>query len=551
MGIGVHGSRRFDWSGPYCGDSGMMQTVFNIVVGLILAFIILRWIVRFNEIPPQSSMGLHCRLNRGDDCGLHPHFFPMNETKLTFARICLAAAIGSFLGVVSSAQSPRSELQAAFLDAGKLAKEQCQGTHYITLYDAPPELREKTAATIGGMLNILSRVGVISPISKDNYVSDTLIRFNFTSYAVHNSKEYLEWHKAWEDMATFDSAFQIRTEILDHGKRKITAVSGGWCGLEEMQKLKAITGSSAPIITSGFFCTAASHPPYYYLFAGVPSTQGEFLKSIGVDHAVLAKMRVPIGANLFISRVTKKPRQIQWLQGPLGGVYFTLDVDRVTADRNPLRRPLNAFGTDFVYDASEWFFKRRNNLWGVALYDRDGKQQQSVPDRIAKDDSDNLGPGIVYSIASCIRCHQESGLRPFTDDQQQLLSGHGKAVAYDSNSLMLLQEFYNDPKFQEQMNFDRTTYEAAIKKASGLDGKEFSKAFADVIRAHQYLPVNLERAARRCGVSVDEFKFATNNTRDPVIIMLNAGGSVVMEDWSSSEAEAQLSCATNIRRDDK
>ncbi len=101
--------------------------------------------------------------------------------------------------------------------------------------------------------------------------------------------------------------------------------------------------------------------------------------------------------------------------GPLGGVYSTLDVETVDAERDPLRsgrRYLTAAGLATRYDLGEWFALAPNGLWRTALFSATGKRQDSVPDRVAKDTSDAAGDGIVVPLISCIRCHQEAGLQP-------------------------------------------------------------------------------------------------------------------------------------------
>src|SRR5262249_16865324 len=162
----------------------------------------------------------------------------------------------------------------------------------------------------------------------------------------------------------------------------------------------------------------------------------------GLDREVIARLRADAGANLITSAVTNKPRRIVWSQGPLGGIYSTLDVERVDAPRDPLRRPVTVTlsgtiplgpanrastpnspspakqrTTDngplttlaFQYDVSEWFALAPNGLWRTALYNSAGRRQDTVPDRVAKDTSDPAGDGIIVPLISCIRCHREAG----------------------------------------------------------------------------------------------------------------------------------------------
>src|SRR4029078_6563578 len=104
--------------------------------------------------------------------------------------------------------------------------------------------------------------------------------------------------------------------------------------------LRAATASTGALLRADYFIAGATQPPAYYQFAALPETESAFLKSLGVDRDVIQRLRADVGANLITSGVTGKPRRIVWSQGPLGGVYSTLDVQQIDATRDPLRRPI-------------------------------------------------------------------------------------------------------------------------------------------------------------------------------------------------------------------
>src|SRR5205085_9271881 len=132
--------------------------------------------------------------------------------------------------------------------------------------------------------------------------------------------------------------------------------------------LRAYSGSGGAILRADDFVARATATPHYYAFAGVPATEAEFLKTLVVDAATIDRLRANAGANLVISGVTQQPRRVIWSQGPLGGVYETLDVVQVDAERDPIRRPLSVNGLNLKYDAGEWFAVAPNGLWRTALY---------------------------------------------------------------------------------------------------------------------------------------------------------------------------------------
>lgn len=442
------------------------------------------------------------------------------------------------LCVPCMAQTPATETQAAYLDCEAIRKEVQPGIRYLTLCGIPKDDRQDAAKALSYTLNCLSRSRVISaPV----WVSDSLARFSIINYAPTN-EEYRDWKNAWETLAASDPYFGIVTEVLDptSGKSIVTRVAGGWT-LPHGEKLKAWTGSQAPVLRADWFMFHALSAPNYYNFAGIPDTEAAFLKSIGVDQKTIEKLRANSGANLFLSQVTFKPRRIVWSQGPLGGVYVTYDVGQVDAERDPFRRPINAAGLKLRYDATEWFAMSPNGFWRMALYDADGKQQQAVPPEIAADRSDPHAPTTeVIPALSCIRCHVEGGLRPFADDQVKLLA-KAPVGSYDPTIANRVSEFYQSDKLQRQMEFDRGTHEAAVKQATGgLTTKELSEALASVVRNFEYLPVTVDQAALEVGLTADDFKRANISSADPVILNLVHDGKVLRGQFEGSFQEAML-----------
>ncbi len=407
----------------------------------------------------------------------------------------------------------------------------------------------------GYLLNALSRARTIS---RPTAVTPTLLRFSISSY-VSDGDEFRDWSRAWEKLGENDSYWHLRTEVLASSKSAaskanssgdgepaistaVVTVDGGWIGLNDAARLRVLTGSGAALLRADDFVARASATPDYYRFAGIPATEAEFLKTLGVDAATIERLRANAGANLIISGVTLKPRRVVWSQGPLGGVYQTLDVATVDARRDPIRRPLSAAGANLTYDAGEWFAMAPNGLWRVALYDAEGKLQQTVPDKIAKDTSDAAADGIVTPLISCIRCHTESGLRPFRDDQSRLFaSGRVDLRSEDSTLAQRAAEFYDEPRLLRQMEFDRQTYAAAAARATdGMQAEEIATALGRAVREFAYQPLGKERAARELGLSAAELPQAFATSHDPILLALLEGQAVLRGQWESSFAEAAV-----------
>lgn len=462
---------------------------------------------------------------------------------------------------------PASELAAAAADALSQPPQDRLALRYLSLYAVEPDRRDEVAAAASYLLNALGRGRAIELPSRVEGERGTLLRIDLRRYAP-TADDAREWAAAWEQIAIADPYWHLRTEVLAASpsgasvmtagsraamrtaaprqprailKRQTVTVDGGWVGLENAVQLRALTGSVGALLRADQFVAVASVPPRYYDFAGVEKTEAAFLRSLGIDPGRIERLRANAGANLIVSGVTRKPRRVVWQQGPFGGAYSTLDTLQVDAARDPFRRPVSVGGLEMEFDASEWFALRGNGLWITALFDRAGKRQESVPDRIAKDDSDPHGPGIVEPLLSCIRCHVEGGLRPFRDDQTRLLAEGIELRGFDRSVVRRAAEFYDEPRLQRQMAFDRETYSQAVQRATaGMRPPDLADALARTVREFAYLPVTPAQAARELGLAPDQLSPALSTSRDPIVLLVARGGEVLRGQWESSFAEGAV-----------
>ena len=469
-----------------------------------------------------------------------------------FTASLLLVALLAMFAISALAETPASELRAAVADVERLPASVRPGVRYLSLYAIPPERRVEASRVVSYTLNSLSRTRAIFLPTR---ITPTLLRFSISNF-VADSSEFAAWSAAWEKLVESDPYWHLPTEIATSSgpnapthrapapakaaKFERVTVDGGWVGLEDAAKLRALTASAGALLRADDFVARSTTSPAYYAFADIPATEQEFLKSLGVDSETIDRLRANAGANLIISGVTQKPRRVIWSQGPLGGVYETLDVQQVDAERDPIRRPLSIGGANLKFDAGEWFAAAPNGLWRTALYDAQGNRQDSVPDKIAKDTSDPLADGIVVPMISCIRCHTESGLRPFRDDQSRLLAtGRVDLRSGDPSVVQRIAEFYDEPRLQRQMEFDRQTYELAVSRATGgLKPEELATALARTVRQFAYLPLTSAQAAQELGLNAADLRSALAASHDPIVLLLLEGRPVLRGQWESSFAEA-------------
>lgn len=443
-----------------------------------------------------------------------------------FLPYILAFAIG-FMAGIAWADNPRTAVASALADAKSLNPVEARTTRYISLYNVPNGERDAALKTLDFVANSIAgsanirRARVVS-------LDSGIVALDLAAYGI-NPVAY--------EAATSDGEpyFHITARVIDPRTGKPTTVrtDGGWVGLPNAAKLRAITGSGAPVVRLDWFIHQATRK-HYYTLAGIPKTRAEFYAGLGVDEKTIVAVEANHGANVFVSGVTKKARRLSRWQGPHGGVWQTYDAEKTDATNDPFRDP--TFNAKF--DASELIAAKANGLHVFALYDSKGNRQDSVPDTLAKDDSDPHGDGILVPMVSCVRCHREGdGLRSFSNDQQKLLGSGVDLLSDDPRVVDRLKAFYGSPKLPKGLERDREDYAAAVAEATGgWKVQEMSDALAKVV-ANYEAPVTRDTALLELGAKTTA---TLVSSRDPVILAIKANIPVTRGQWDAAVAEALL-----------
>lgn len=481
----------------------------------------------------------------------------------------------TLLATLALCVTPAEATRAALADVQSLAPEHRGQMRYVVC-----ETPEQQIA-VNYVLNAVSRSGTMvktagvriqGPGDRESSRTQApdprplLLRIDLATLAnQRDPRTYHELHAAWERLAEFDPYFHVRTQVvtagagiqrsggnrnnpdprpLNPGPLTVT-VDGGWVGLENAARLRALSGSAGAVLRADYFVARTSAEDYY-AWAGIPTKQTDFFNGLGVDKSVIEKLAADNAANLFRSQVTFKPRRVVRLPGPQGSVWITLDVDGESPDRDPVRNPVDVAGPAgtqrFNFQASEIFYTRANGMWGVALFDAKGDRQATVPDKVAKDTEDQ--EGIVRPLISCIRCHEahgKAGLQPFTDDQHALLSGEaGILKSYLPEVAQRVGELYNPARLNKALDRDRADYAEAVERACGCTTAEAATALAVTFARYVDDEVSSETAAREAGVSVEMLVSATAASTDPITLALRACKKVTRKAFEASYQDIML-----------
>lgn len=440
----------------------------------------------------------------------------------------LGFVAGLATGLVMGA-SPSSELRAAAAYAKTLPASQASFVRLASFYNVPDQDRLEAERVLSYVLNAVSRSAKIVVPPKLTGSECVVIDLAALGIPV----------EVWESLLDGEPFWHLATEVLDSatGKKKKVLTDSGALDLEEAKTLRETTGSGGALVRADWLVTKLSQPPHYYNAAGIATTRDAFYKSLGVDKNTIIAVRANHGANLIKSGVTRHPRRISRYQGPLGASWQTFDSDGTDAGADPLRNPTFSAG----FQASEHIAAKANGLHLFFLSDVNGKRQDSVPERIAKDDSDPHGDGVLTAGVSCIRCHVEDGLRPFVNDQKTLDLKGVKILTDPSQSQDDLTAFYGldgSGKLDRQLARDREDYAAALAQATGgMKSKELADAFAKVFREYEYELIDPARAKRELGVDSLEPLKATG---DVYLLALANGKAIPRRTFEQSFNSAAL-----------
>ena len=416
--------------------------------------------------------------------------------------------------------APAAEMRAAIEDlAARVPPAEQAATRYLSLYALDRAAWPRAAAAVSLVINSVSRADVIARPVVVPGGDGRLLRISFDTYGLPR--------ETWDKLAAGDP-YQVAWTLPSLGAEP-TAHAGG-----------AQVAIAGLVIRADYFIARAATTldgGLYYELAGVPPREADFFRLLGLDLKTIGQLRADEGANLIYSLVTRKMRRVVRRQGPLGGAWHTYDVARSTAERDPIRNPFA-----FEYDAGEHIAAKRNGLHLFALYDARGNRADSVPDIIAKDDSDPRGAGIVVPMLSCVRCHVEDGLRPVANDQRRLLSGEIELFVQRQKDAERLAAFY-ESNLDKSLARDREDYAEAVLSACDMPPREAAEALAETYSRYVDELVTRGRAARELGLSEDEFTTRLRRSTDPVVLALTANLEVQRQQWEASFAAAAVLAA--------
>lgn len=232
---------------------------------------------------------------------------------------------------------------------------------------------------------------------------------------------------------------QWQTQKLQFAKKENIAVAGAHVGLDQHVMLQGLTQSNAPIVRYDFFIAKSLQTlngGIYYDLLGVErnpkgiTAQDAFLKKFGVDEEESEKLRSDQRVAMFKSRVTGRPRRVEFFRSigvrPDSGTGLaTITYDIAEEDIGPEADPIRNL-LEFKDKAREVIIERANGMHAFALFSNKGELQDSAPDNVVKDHTIPAPyPARLQPAIGCIRCHGPfDGWQPAPNDVRLMLNGY-------------------------------------------------------------------------------------------------------------------------------
>ena len=417
--------------------------------------------------------------------------------------------------------TPADAIGHAAADLIRLPFDAGQHTRYLSLYNVPAAERSKVSAVLNGHCNGLSREPDLTPLVIVPNTAGSLLRIDLRNY---------RWDRStWEKLS--DPYFTVTVEVETF---KVTPWEGGlWEGKfyaagafeykkpvkvrtqqalapwltetpearDKLEKVVTWTQSKIPVVRGDWFfnqtAAAAGRIPNYYDFLAVKD-EATFRRAIGADVKLAEEFGSELREAVAISGVTLNPRAIA-RHATLGGGYWrTFDFE----DKNGGKSPLRVLGKDVEgeYAASEQFGHLPNGLWATGLFDRAGKVQATAPDSVASDGHSRSNDRRIHVNVSCLRCHSDGGLQPIDGWVRNLLTPPLAVQTPDAAKARELRRQYLR-RLEPFLSRDRLTFEDAIKEATGLDSKGYSKAHAAYWESYEDRKIGIDDAAADLGTT--------------------------------------------------
>jgi len=341
---------------------------------------------------------------------------------------------------------------------------------------------------------------------------------------------------SWAPIARPPIAVDAERTIFRIDLRDLAWTAATWDAIRAAYPYGAARAAGVPdAIRADWFVATASRPPLYHTILGIPASEAELARRLGVDLAADIHHGRVARAGFTSSGVSTSNRVIERHTTRHGALWRSYDFRSSRGREDIFAHPF-----DFVPAGGEIIFNLPNGLQGYMLADAAGRRIDKAPTAIV---SDPRRPDrAVENGISCIGCHA-AGIIP---RQDQLRAAAEKLSPYERARLEELH-----PPAEELARLyavDRARFAGALA-ALGAAPVDPAAEPVTLLTARYEAELDVRLAAAELGLRPEELepRLARSFTVRRALAGLTVrGGRIKREAWEQEFARALLELGVGV-----
>ena len=290
------------------------------------------------------------------------------------------------------------------------------------------------------------------------------------------------------------------------------------------------TASEVPFVQADWFLATASLPSLYHDILGLPETERELERELGIDVARNLQRAPGISvwrAGTNDSGVSNHNRVVERHTFRYGAYWKSHDFAGSAGARDIFTHPLS-----FERDGGEVIFNLPNGLQAYYIADGQGNRIDVAPTAIVSNPAAK-DPAVRNGL-SCIGCHTE-GMKTFEDGVRVVIEETARP-AYDRDHALRL--YVEQSVMDALVQADTERYEVALDKTGGVSG-----GIEPVHLFHEAFQEPLTASYAAASIGLEEAIFVSKIRQEPSLQnlgltgLLNRGGNVKRDVWESNFSE--------------
>jgi mono/diheme cytochrome c family protein len=322
----------------------------------------------------------------------------------------------------------------------------------------------------------------------------------------------------WAPIARAPIAVDPERTVFRIDLRELGWAEASWDALRAAYPYGVARGGDVPDAIRGDWLVAtASRPPFYHQLLGLPATEGELARRLGIDLADdIARGRV-VRAGFARSGVSVHNRMIERHATRHGALWRSYDFASSTGREDIFSHPI-----DFVAAGGELIFNLPNGMQAYLLVDAAGRRIDKAPTAIV---SDPRRPDrAVENGVSCMGCHA-AGILPKADQLRDAIAPR----LSDRDAELVRRLHPPAATLDAHYDRDRARFAAALAAIGEQIGDPADEPIALLVGRYE-AELDLALAAAELGLRSEQLRAQLGRGR--VLGALASGGTIKRDTWA-------------------